>query len=140
MILNVHSKNRVFLLLVKYEFCQEVQQLFVIRERRCGRVDYVSDVNILDENNRMQIGQRIQNTRIKRGLTGADLGAILDISANQVSRIETGKAKCSLEYIYILVQVLNCSADYLLFGKDESPNFSQEQVELIEKLYRSIQK
>lgn len=103
-------------------------------------MDYASDVNILDENNRMQIGQRIQNARIKRGLTGADLGAILDISANQVSRIETGKARCSLEYIYILVQVLNCSADYLLFGKDETMTFSQEQVELIEKLYRSIQK
>lgn len=68
------------------------------------------------------------------------MGAYLDISANQVSRIETGKAKCSLEHIFILAQVLNCSADYLLFGKKELPTISQEQVDLISELYRSITK
>lgn len=99
-----------------------------------------SDVKKLDETVRMQVGQRIQDTRIKQGLSGADLGAYLDISANQVSRIETGKAKCSLEHIFILAQVLNCSADYLLFGKKELPTISQEQVDLISTLYRSITK
>lgn len=103
-------------------------------------MEHGSDVKKLDETVRMQVGQRIQDTRIKQGLSGADMGAYLDISANQVSRIETGKAKCSLEHIFILAQVLNCSADYLLFGKKELPTISQEQVDLISELYRSITK
>ena len=54
-------------------------------------VEYNEDVNL-------RIGQRIQAKRIERGFSGATLGAYLGISANQVSHIETGKAKCSLKY------------------------------------------
>ena len=71
-------------------------------------------------------------------MSGATLGAYLGISANQVSRIETGKAKCSLEHFFVIAQLLNCSADYLLFGKIQMPVMSQMQVNLIEQLYQSI--
>ena len=54
-------------------------------------------------------------------------------------RIETGKAKCSLEHIFIIAQILDCTTDYLLFGKKEHLTFSPEQVELVKRLYRSIQ-
>ena len=99
-----------------------------------------TEIKMLDENTRLQIGQRIQGLRISKGLSGADVGAYLDISANQVSRIETGKVKCSLEYIFVLSQLLCCSADFLLFGKESQPILSQEQVGLIKALYRSISK
>lgn len=98
------------------------------------------EVNIveLDLEKKMEIGQRIQEKRVKIGLSGAQLGAYLNISANQVSRIETGKAKCSLEHFFVIAQVLNCSADYLLFGKKEMPVLTKMQVELIEQLHQSI--
>lgn len=99
-----------------------------------------TDIMKLDKDVRLQIGQRIQKMRISKGLSGADIGAYLDISANQVSRIETGKVKCSLEYIFVLSQLLCCSADYLLFGKEAQPVLSQEQVGLIRALYRTISK
>ena len=31
-----------------------------------------------------EIGQRIQNKRIEKGMSGADIGAYLDINTNQV--------------------------------------------------------
>ena len=97
-----------------------------------------NDVMTLDETQRMNIGMRIQEQRIKCGMSGAMLGAYLGINQNQVSRIETGKAKCSLEHLFVIAQVLNCSADYLLFGKKQMPILTQMQVDLIEQLHQSI--
>lgn len=101
-------------------------------------MDLTNEIINLDENQRMNIGMRIQEQRMKCGMSGATLGAYLGISANQVSRIETGKAKCSLEHFFVIAQLLNCSADYLLFGKIQMPVMSQMQVDLIEQLYQSI--
>lgn len=64
-------------------------------------------------------------------MTGAELGTYLSVNANQVSRIETGKVKCKLEHIFILCQVLECSADYLLFGTEERDNLSDKQMKCI---------
>lgn len=97
-----------------------------------------NDIMHLDDNQRLNIGMRIQGQRVKCWMSGATLGAYLGISANQVSRIETGKAKCSLEHFFVIAQLLNCSADYLLFGKIQMPVMSQMQVNLIEQLYQSI--
>lgn len=96
------------------------------------------EIKKIDTDIQMQIGQRIQKLRMERALSGADVGAYLDISANQVSRIETGKAKCSLEHIFILSQLLDCSADFLLFGKKDTQRFSQEQVACIWALVKSF--
>ncbi len=101
-------------------------------------MDLTNEIINLDENQRMNIGMRIQEQRVKCGMSGATLGAYLGISANQVSRIETGKAKCSLEHFFVIAQLLNCSADYLLFGKIQMPVMSPAQVNLIEQLYQSI--
>lgn len=97
-----------------------------------------NDVMHLDDNQRLNIGMRIQEQRMKCRMSGATLGAYLGISANQVSRIETGKAKCSLEHFFVIAQLLNCSANYLLFGKIQMPVMSQMQVDLIKQLYQSI--
>ena len=94
-------------------------------------VEYGENVNI-------GIGQRIQEARLNCRMSGAMLGAYLGINSNQVSRIETGKARCSLEHLFVIAQVLNCSADYLLFGKKQMPVLSQRQVDLIEQLHQSI--
>jgi transcriptional regulator with XRE-family HTH domain len=84
-----------------------------------------------DSNANDEIGIRIQKKRIERNITGADLGVYIGVSANQVSRIETGKVKCKLEHIFVLCQVLECSADYLLFGTNEKDCLSDEQIKCI---------
>ena len=87
-----------------------------------------------------KIGQRIQNKRIEKGLSGAELGAYLDVSANQISRIENGRAKCTIEHLFVLAQVLDCSADYLLYGKEDVPSYTKEQVACIDALVASFRK
>ncbi len=126
-------------------FVMQVTSVFLLgvfvlpkKKKGGGRVDLTNEIINLDENQRMNIGMRIQEQRVKCGMSGATLGAYLGISANQVSRIETGKAKCSLEHFFVIAQLLNCSADYLLFGKIQMPVMSPAQVNLIEQLYQSI--
>ena len=59
-------------------------------------------------------------------MTGAELATYLSITSNQISRIETGKVKCRLEHIFILCQIFDCSADYLLFGDEEKTYLTDE--------------
>lgn len=94
---------------------------------------YLTGLEVKEYDNRYneQIGLRIQNMRIEKSMTGVELGAYLSISANQVSRIETGKVKCKLEHIFILCQILECSADYLLFGAEKRGCLSDEQMRCI---------
>ena len=63
-----------------------------------------------------QIGKRIRQLRISRGLTQAEAGALAGLSANMISDIETGRAGLSLERLYLLCQKTGTSADYILFG------------------------
>lgn len=72
-------------------------------------MDLTNEIINLDENQRMNIGMRIQEQRVKCGMSGATLGAYLGISANQVSRIETGKAK-----MFFGTFICNCSGAKLL--------------------------
>ena len=76
--------------------------------------EYSSDVQL-------QIGQRIQKLRIDKKIAAVDLAAVLDIQSNQMSRIENGRANCTVPQLYVISQILGCSVDYLLFGK---PNIS----------------
>lgn len=95
--------------------------------------EYNSDI-------KMEIGCRIQKCRIKQNLTGAELGAYLGITANQISRIERGEANCEISRLFILCQCLDVSADYLLFGKEGQENIiSDEQKEAIENLVRKFE-
>jgi DNA-binding Xre family transcriptional regulator len=133
--MNVESSIKSYFLHLSGAF---VLWLRAVEERRCGRVVQESEIRKFNQNMQIQIGQRIQEIRLGKGLFGADVGAYLDISPNQVSRIETGKAKCSLEHIVILCQLLDCSADYLLLGEEKIQNFTQEQVACLNALINSF--
>ncbi len=85
----------------------------------------------------MGVGQRIQEMRLERKMSGADLGAYLNVSANQISRIETGKATCKIEHIYIICQVLECSADYILFG-NKKEEINEYQKACLDALIKSF--
>lgn len=87
-------------------------------------VDYDSDVC-------WQIGKRMQETRLQRGLLGVEVAAFLDINKNQLSRIENGKANCTISQLYVLTQLYKCTSDYLLFGKEQETKLTQAQQDAI---------
>ena len=61
--------------------------------------EYSSDVQL-------QIGQRIQKLRIDKKIAAVDLAAVLDIQSNQMSRIENGRANCTVPQLYVISQIL----------------------------------
>ncbi len=95
------------------------------------------DVQEYNSDIQFQIGQRIQNLRIAKGIAAIDLAVELGIGKNQMSRIENGRANCTLPQLFILIQILGCSADYLLYGK-EPLTISQEQADSIRNLLQSF--
>ena len=70
--------------------------------------------------------------RIENELSEPDMAAYLDITANSYSRIERGEVKCDLPKLFIICQMLDISADYILFGKAKNNDgLTQEQRESI---------
>jgi ribosome-binding protein aMBF1 (putative translation factor) len=96
-------------------------------------------VNIMeyDEKTQWEIGKRIQETRIAKGFAGVDVAACLGIGKNQLSRIENGKANCTVPQLFILSQLLGCSVDFLLFGTP-CQRYSREQVNSIKSLLEAF--
>ena len=91
------------------------------------------------EDNKLYIGQRIQESRLAKKMRGADLGAYLGISANQVFRIERGEANCDVGKLFMICQCLEMSADYILFGEQKEKNeITDEQKRAIDNLIRAF--
>lgn len=63
---------------------------------------------------KLTMGDRIQETRKKRGFTQEQLAEKLDISVEYVSQIERGLKMPSMQLFIKLVEILDVSADYLL--------------------------
>ena len=99
------------------------------------QISYNSVEDITDDI-RKQIGWRIQEKRIEKGITAVDLSTYLNITANQVSRIERGCAGIDIYKLIVIFKILGVSADYILFGemKEENITISKEQFEAINGL------
>lgn len=64
----------------------------------------------------MQMGERIRQCRELKSMTREQLAERLDVSVKFLADIERGSKGVSLQNFYMLVQILNTSADYLLSG------------------------
>lgn len=71
------------------------------------------------------VGQRIQDARIKKEIKAVDMAVALDMSKDQYSRIENGRSVCSTQKLYQIAQYLEVSADYLLFGEEQTGIIAQ---------------
>lgn len=60
------------------------------------------------------IGRRIKQKRIERGMTQEKLSELIGIGPSHMSHIESGTTVPSFEVFLALVNVLDCSADELL--------------------------
>lgn len=64
------------------------------------------------------MGQRLAELRKKSGLTQNELAEKLMVSNKAVSKWESDNGNPSMEFLPQLSQILNCSIDYLLTGKE----------------------
>ncbi|EKQ54379.1 MAG: putative transcription factor, MBF1 like protein [Clostridium sp. Maddingley MBC34-26] len=72
--------------------------------------------------NYKQIGQRIRNERAKLNLNREKFAEILELSTNFVGQIERGEKKMSLDTLVKISDCLHISLDFLIRGKDISPD------------------
>lgn len=88
--------------------------------RKNGNVNWEVEILKIDRNVQWEIGQRIQEARLQKGIKAIDLALALGIGKDQYSRIENGRAICSTDKLYQISQYLEISIDYLLFGDKTS--------------------
>ena len=93
----------------------------------------IQEIKEYDSDTCSKIGIRIQDIRESRHMKAIELASYLGIGKNQMSRIESGKSNCTIPQLYCIAQILDCSADFLLFG-EEHTNYSPEMVELVNNL------
>lgn len=85
-----------------------------------------------------EIGQRIKAIREEKGMTKESFAKALGISGQYLGIVERGGSYLSIEKLKTLCDLTNLSADYILFGKDDSiidntkdflSDFSSEQIQ-----------
>jgi len=60
------------------------------------------------------IGQRIKQKRIEKGLTQEQLSELIGVGPSHMSHIESGSTVASFEVFIAILNALECSADALL--------------------------
>ena len=74
----------------------------------------------------VRIGLNIQAAREHAGYTQEALSELIGVTPNHLSAIERGASGASLETIERLCNIFGVSADFLLFGKSQADDFTDE--------------
>jgi transcriptional regulator with XRE-family HTH domain len=67
-----------------------------------------------------EIGKRIKEVRISRGISRKALAAIVEISAWHLGLIECGRRGLTLRNCIVMCGVLNVSAEYIATGRGKA--------------------
>lgn len=73
-----------------------------------------SEKNLLTKDINLEIGVFIRKIRIKNGLTGAQLGNLIGVSQQQISRYERGSNGISLPDLIFILSIMNVSFSDLI--------------------------
>ena len=96
---------------------------------------------------RTQIGARIRQARLSRGITQEKMAEILDISTTHYQNIEYGKYNVGYCHLEKISKMFDLTTDYLLFGKvKKDMNFEvfyetllpEERIELFLTMFSKI--
>ncbi|WP_304458972.1 helix-turn-helix domain-containing protein [Alicyclobacillus sendaiensis] len=74
----------------------------------------------------MTLGQRIRQTRIRRGLTQSQIAMALGVTEANISNYERDKSIPPSERLQKLAEVLGVSVDYLLGRTNDPHGYSQD--------------
>ena len=81
-----------------------------------------------------EMGDRLRQARVSRGLSLRGLAERLGVSASLISQVETGRAKPSVNTLYALASELGISLDTLLFMDTEPPAAADDAGTSVEPL------
>lgn len=99
--------------------------------------------------NSVNLGKRIEQERLKLGLTREKFAEQIDISANYLGQLERGERHASLNTMSAIANSLHTSVDYLIMGIGNHSlseinallgKSSKEQLNLITEIVKTILK
>lgn len=90
---------------------------------------------MLAEINYEELGKKIKNLRLEKGLTQENLAEYVGCNTSHISNIENSYTKLSLNVLLAVANALNVSVDYLLADQLNSTStiLSQEIINKINK-------
>lgn len=86
----------------------------------------------INANDFKAIGKRVKWARLDLKITQEYVARKLDVGVQHISNVERGVIGISFETFYGLTKLLDCSADYLMFGT--SMNIKNSLNEVLNKL------
>ncbi len=85
----------------------------------------------------MQIGRKIKNLRLKKGLTQEELGERTDLSKGYISQLERDLSSPAIDTFFSIIEVLGCSPkeffneeehdQKVVYGEEEQTGFEDEE-------------
>lgn len=81
----------------------------------------------------MEIGERLKQKRLEKGYNLVKLSALTNIPNGTLSKYENNINKPSLENIYSLSKMLETSVNWLITGKEDLSNITEEDKYLLDK-------
>ncbi len=73
------------------------------------------------------MGSRIKSMRLSKGLLQTEVAKKLGLSQTHMSNLERGRTGITLENMAKLVDIFDCSIDYLVFGTPDRRNDAQDE-------------
>lgn len=87
-----------------------------------------------------EMGKRVRSRRESLGLSREKLSEYLDVSPQFIADIEYGNKGISIKRFYLLCQILDVTADYLLAGNVYSNETDRESMLVCEEIMTLLQR
>ena len=75
----------------------------------------------------MQIGKKIKNLRLKKGLTQEELGERTDLSKGYISQLERDLSSPSIETFFSILEVLGCTPKQFFDEEEQNQKVVYEE-------------
>ncbi|MCR5417658.1 MAG: helix-turn-helix domain-containing protein [Lachnospiraceae bacterium] len=85
------------------------------------------------------IGDRISLLRHDRGMTQEEFAELLDVTVKHISAVESGRSSFSIPKLVHICDILDCSLDYLIRGKQIDDSIAYIPNTIIEILQKKDQ-
>jgi len=96
-------------------FCYLIVQYSLLANKKGTRNE-----ETVEYYNKKAVGKRIKQARKGKGMTQTRLAECLDYTnERQLQRIENGETACPVDKLMEIVQILDTSTDFILFGKEK---------------------
>ena len=76
----------------------------------------------------VEIAKRVRTLRLQRGMSQTELGAVLDVTFQQVQKYETGSNRISAGRLQQIAEVLEVPVTYFYSGLHETPEAEKPAV------------